>query len=53
MQRVAIYTRVSSAKQEDEGTSLLTQLERCRAYAKMKNWRVVNELSDTHTGSAL
>src|SRR5829696_2806930 len=51
--RVAIYTRVSSSRQEDEGTSLVTQLERCRDLARTQGWKIVGEYSDTHTGTDL
>ena len=34
----AIYVRVSSTTQEAEGTSLQTQEERCRAYARERGY---------------
>ncbi|MDP9473128.1 MAG: recombinase family protein [Chloroflexota bacterium] len=48
-----IYVRVSSTRQEDEGTSLETQLDRCRAHARARGWQVVAEFRDTHTATEL
>ncbi len=53
MTRVAIYTRVSTTRQEDEGTSLATQEAQCRAYAGQHGWTVVGVWTDIHTGSDL
>jgi site-specific DNA recombinase len=36
--RVAIYARVSTERQEREGTSLESQVLRCRAYAEDQGW---------------
>ena len=36
--RVAIYCRVSTNKQEQDGTSLETQLAKCEAYAAEQGW---------------
>src|SRR5690348_17225570 len=36
----ALYCRVSTGKQEDEGTSLASQEERCRAYAAEHGYAV-------------
>ncbi len=41
--RVAIYCRVSTNKQEEDGTSLETQLDKCRNYAAAQGWEVVRE----------
>lgn len=49
--RAAIYTRVSSNAQEEDGSSLDTQRERCTAYAAERGYTVVRVVSDTHTGS--
>src|SRR5688500_17301407 len=52
---VAIYIRVSSALQEDEGTSLATQEERCRAYAVERGYTVdeAHVYREVHTGTEL
>jgi len=44
--KVAIYIRVSTDIQEERGSSLPTQEERCRSYAKSKGWKVVKVYSD-------
>ena len=49
--RVAIYTRVSSPGQEEDGTSLDTQLERCRLYAEQNGYQVVGVYSEVFTGT--
>lgn len=51
MSRCAIYCRVSTNRQEDEGSSLGTQLDACRAYASTRNYEVIGEFSDTWTGT--
>ncbi len=51
--RAVIYVRVSSTRQEDEGTSLETQLDRCRTHAQVRGWQVVAEFRDTHTATEL
>ena len=38
--KAAIYCRVSTSRQEEEGTSLDTQLEQCRAYAETNGHEV-------------
>lgn len=40
MTRAAIYCRVSTDRQEREGTSLESQLERCLQFASEKGWSV-------------
>jgi site-specific DNA recombinase len=52
MVRVAIYCRVSTAKQEDN-TSLDTQLAACRAKAKENGWQIVAEFREVDSGTAL
>lgn len=52
MTRAAIYTRVSTDRQEAEGTSLDSQLERCQAYAAAQGYEVVGHYTDTFTGSS-
>jgi DNA invertase Pin-like site-specific DNA recombinase len=39
--RAALYLRVSTTKQDAEGTSLQTQEETCRAYAEDHGYEVV------------
>jgi site-specific DNA recombinase len=51
--RAAIYTRVSSAKQGEEGTSLETQEQACRAYAEARGYEVAVVYRETHTGADL
>lgn len=53
MKRVAIYIRVSTAKQ-DEGYSIPLQKERLIAYCKAKGWVVAGMFVDPgHSGSSL
>jgi site-specific DNA recombinase len=49
----AIYTRVSTAGQEEDGTSLATQEQRCREYAAQHGYAVVGVYRDVHTGAEL
>jgi site-specific DNA recombinase len=49
--RCAIYCRVSSSQQEEDGTSLVTQEARCREYAAGRGWEVVGVFRDAHTGT--
>lgn len=51
--RCAVYCRVSTAKQEDKGSSLRTQLDECRKYAAAKGYTVVAEYEEVFTGTAL
>jgi site-specific DNA recombinase len=51
--RVIVYTRVSTAGQEEEGTSLTTQEQRCRAYCDERGWTVADIYSDTYSGASL
>jgi len=44
--KVAIYCRVSSDEQKNEGVSLGAQEERCRAFAFAKDWQVVQVYVD-------
>ena len=48
--RAAIYTRVSSEQQEQDGTSLDTQLAACREYAAKQGYEVVAEYREVFTG---
>ncbi len=48
--RCLIYARVSDQKQEDEGTLLGSQTERCRTYAAERGWTVVGEWQEVWSG---
>lgn len=52
-QLAAIYCRVSTAKQEDDGTSLGSQEAACRAYASEQGYGVAAVYRETHTGADL
>ena len=45
-QKVAIYARVSSQEQAEEGVSLEAQIAALNAYAKSQKWEVVDEYID-------
>ncbi|GAH73636.1 unnamed protein product, partial [marine sediment metagenome] len=47
--KVAIYARVSSKEQEEEGYSILAQLKLLRDYATKKNCKIVREFVDLET----
>ena len=51
--RAVIYTRVSTSAQEQVGTSLDTQEERCRAYAAERGWQIVAVERETYSGADL
>src|SRR5262245_22074077 len=53
--RAAIYCRVSTAGQEAEGTSLVTQEEQCRTYAAEQGYAVdeAHVYRDVYTGTEL
>lgn len=54
MKRVAIYIRVSTAKQDLEGFSIPMQKERLIAYCKAKGWVIAGVFVDPgHSGSSL
>src|SRR5687767_6050651 len=50
LERAVLYLRVSTARQETEGTSLQTQEAACRAFAADRGYRVVAVFSDVYTG---
>ncbi len=49
--RAAIYTRVSTDKQEEDGTSLNSQAENCTQYANVNDIFVVITFREVFTGS--
>ena len=51
--RAGIYTRVSTDNQEQEGTSLQTQLEACLTYCQGKGHNVAHRFSETYSGLTL
>lgn len=54
MKKVAIYIRVSTARQDLEGYSIPLQKERLIAYCKAKGWAVAGVFVDPgHSGSSL
>lgn len=50
--QVAIYLRVSTAEQAQEGTSLSTQRSQCEAHARAKGWEVVGVYEDAGVSGA-
>ncbi len=44
--KVAIYTRVSSQEQVDNGTSLESQSEQLEAFCKAQRWEIFNQYTD-------
>ena len=53
MKTAAIYCRVSTEKQEQEGTSLQTQLEACLKYCHDKGYEVACRFSEAYSGLTL
>jgi site-specific DNA recombinase len=51
--KAIIYCRVSTEGQEQDGTSLQTQLEACRKYCEAKKYEIVNEFSEAYSGLSL
>ncbi|MCX6658789.1 MAG: recombinase family protein, partial [Candidatus Bathyarchaeota archaeon] len=49
----AIYCRVSTEGQEQDGTSLQTQLEACRKYCQARQYEVGHEISEAWSGLSL
>lgn len=50
-QRAAVYARVSTIEQVD-GTSLATQVERCRAYVSSQGWSLTGKFVDEGVSGA-
>lgn len=48
--KVAVYCRVSTVDQKDQGTSLDTQADECRAYAAGRGWEVVEVYQEQYSG---
>ena len=51
--KAAIYCRVSTEGQEQDGTSLQTQLEACLKYCQAKGYEVAYKLSEAWSGLSL
>ncbi|MBI2857982.1 MAG: recombinase family protein [Chloroflexi bacterium] len=51
--RVAIYCRVSTDAQEQDGTSLQTQLEACLAYCKKKGYEIAVKYAEAYSAFSL
>ena len=51
--KAAIYCRVSTEGQEQDGTSLITQLEACQKYCQARQYQVEHELSEAWSGLSL
>ncbi len=51
--KAAIYCRVSTEGQEQDGTSLQTQLEACLKYCRTKGYEVVYQFSEAWSGLSL
>lgn len=51
--KAAIYCRVSTEGQEQDGTSLQTQLESCRKYCETRRYEVGHEISEAWSGLCL
>src|SRR3954453_6705240 len=50
--RAAIYARVSTDEQARDGTSLATQVQRCRAYIQAQEWEPAGEYVDEGVSGA-
>lgn len=53
VRRIAIYCRVSTEGQEEDGTSLQSQLEACRNYCEARCYEVGYEFSEAWSGLSL
>ena len=51
LKKAVIYVRISTKKQEQKGSGLLSQEVVCRDYAEHKGYEVVDVYSDKETGS--
>ncbi len=51
--KASIYCRVSTEGQEQEGTSLQTQLEACQKYCQLKDYEVTYQFSEACSGLSL
>ncbi len=51
--KTAIYCRVSTEGQEQDGTSLQTQLEACRKHCEARKYKVGHEFSEAWSGLSL
>src|SRR4030065_736392 len=53
MKNAVIYCRVSTEGQEQDGTSLKTQLEACRKYCNNKGYEIVCQYNEAWSGLSL
>ena len=53
MGKAAIYCRVSTEGQEQDGTSLQTQLEACQKYCRLEGYEVAYEFNEAWSGLSL
>ncbi len=53
MKNAAIYCRVSTEGQEQDGTSLQTQLEACQKYCQVKGYEIAYQFSEAWSGLSL
>ncbi len=51
--KAAIYCRVSTEGQEQDGTSLQTQLEACQKYCQLKGYEIAYQFSEAWSGLSL
>jgi site-specific DNA recombinase len=51
--KAVIYCRVSTEGQEQDGTSLQTQLEACQKYCQNKSYEVAHNFSEAYSGLSL
>lgn len=51
--RAVIYARVSTQEQEENGTSLTSQVAACRKYAEANGYTVVETLMESKSGASL
>ena len=51
--KTAVYCRVSTEGQEQDGTSLKTQLEACQKYCKTKGYEIISRFSEAWSGLLL
>lgn len=53
MTKAAIYCRVSTEGQEQDGTSLQTQLDACQKHCESKGYQVAHQFNEAYSGLSL